>query len=75
MKGERLVAVEELKEAGARAISDDGHPVAGKKLMKNALEKGKACGMLVNPHCEESEFYREREAKKREKKSAEDKGS
>ena len=60
MKGEELADVIKLKEAGARAISDDGHPVPYRKLMQDALAKGKECGILVNPHCEESAFYRER---------------
>jgi dihydroorotase len=64
-KGERLTDVERLKAAGATAISDDGHPVAGRILMRNALRKGKEYGILVNPHCEESELYRERIMKKR----------
>ena len=66
MYGKRLVPVQKLKEAGARAISDDGHPVASKKLMQNALKEGRKCGVLVNPHCEESELYRQRMAMKGE---------
>lgn len=67
MLGKESVAVEKLKAGGARAISDDGHPVPGKPLMRNALKKGKKYGVLVNPHCEESEYYRKNiEEKKRE---------
>jgi len=66
MKGERLVDVEKLKQAGAKAISDDGHPVPGEGLMENALRKGRTYGILVNPHCEESKLYRERIAKKKQ---------
>lgn len=64
MKGERLTDILKLKEAGARAISDDGNPIAGQKLMRSALIKGEEGGILVNPHCEESTFYRERILKK-----------
>ena len=60
MQGRKLADVGMLKEAGAVAISDDGHPVPSKKLMQNALCKAKEFGILVNPHCEESKFYRER---------------
>jgi len=60
MEGMRLVDVRAMKEAGAKAISDDGHPVYGKQMMENALIKGKEHEILVNPHCEESELYRER---------------
>lgn len=60
MNGSRLVNVKKLKESDALAISDDGHPVPGCKLMGNALKKGKECEILVNPHCEESELYRKK---------------
>lgn len=64
MRGESLIDVKKLKEAGAKAISDDGHPVPGHALMQNALNKGSEYDVLVNPHCEESELYRERILKK-----------
>jgi dihydroorotase len=67
MKGESLTDVVKLKEAGARAISDNGNPVPGIRLMQNALIKGKECGIPVTPHCEESGFYRERILRKQEK--------
>jgi len=67
MMGHRLADIVELKEAGARAISDDGNPIPGHRLMRNALIKGKEGGILVNPHCEESAFYRERILRQREK--------
>jgi dihydroorotase len=58
--GERLTDIQALKAAGALALSDDGHPVPGSRLMRNALKKGALYNILVNPHCEESERYRER---------------
>ncbi len=60
LMGKRLADIPTLKAAGARAISDDGNPVPGRRLMRNALMKGKECRILVNPHCEESDFYRKR---------------
>lgn len=63
-EGKRLVDVRALKAAGAVAISDDGHPVYGERLMKNALEAGVKYDILVSPHCEESEFYRQKVFKK-----------
>ncbi|MEW6621161.1 MAG: dihydroorotase [bacterium] len=60
MDGKMLVNVPQLKQAGAKALSDDGQPVASNKLMRNALIKGREYGILVNPHCEESELYRQR---------------
>lgn len=65
--GKGLVDIVKLKEAGAKAISDDGNPVPGHRLMLNALIKGKEYGILVNPHCEESASYRERILKRQEK--------
>ena len=60
MMGYGLTDIVKLKETGARAISDDGNPIAGQRLMRNALIKGKRSGVLVNPHDEESALYRER---------------
>ena len=68
MMGYRLADIVNLKEAGARAISDDGNPIPSHRLMRNALIKGKEGGILVNPHCEESAFYRERILRQREKR-------
>ena len=65
--GNRLSVIAKLKEAGAKAISDDGNPIPSQRLMRNALIKGKECGILVNPHCEESAFYRERILKQGER--------
>jgi dihydroorotase len=63
-KGNSLSDIVKLKEAGARAVSDDGNPIPGRKLMLNALMKSKGCGIPVTPHCEESALYRERILKK-----------
>jgi dihydroorotase len=60
MKGKRLADIIGLKQAGARAISDNGNPIPGYRLMQNALIKGKEKGILLSPHCEESAFYREK---------------
>lgn len=58
--GHRLTDIAKLKEAGARAVSDDGNPVPSRRLMWNALVKGKEYGIQVSPHCEESVVYRDR---------------
>jgi len=59
-EGEELTDIAGLKAAGARAISDDGHPVPTARLMQHALEKARECSMLASPHCEESPLYRAR---------------
>lgn len=63
-KGERLTDVKGLRDAGAVAISDDGNPVFGKRLMFNAFKKARECNIQVSPHCEESEYYHQRLLKK-----------
>jgi dihydroorotase len=65
--GYTLTDIARLKEAGARAISDDGNPIPSDRLMRNTLTKAKECGILVSPHCEESALYRERILKKQKK--------
>ncbi|NWG03163.1 MAG: dihydroorotase [Syntrophaceae bacterium] len=67
MRGNHLTDIGKLKEAGAKAISDDGHPILGRKLMRNTLLKGQKFDILVNPHCEESALYREKILRKQER--------
>lgn len=64
LTGFTLTDIVKLKETGARAISDDGNPIPGRRLMRNALIEGMRSGVLVNPHDEESALYRERMLKK-----------
>lgn len=58
-RGKRIADTKALKGAGAVAISDDGHPVPGRVLMRHALQRGAISDILVTPHCEESEYYRD----------------
>jgi dihydroorotase len=67
IKGNSLTDIAKLREAGVRAISDDGNPIPGYRLMRNALIEAKASGIPVSPHCEESTFYREKILRQREK--------
>ncbi len=67
-RGTRLIDIKAVKAAGAVAISDDGHPVPGKRLMRNAFAEARSCNILVSPHCEESELYRKRIMEKNSKK-------
>jgi dihydroorotase len=67
MKGNSLTDIFKLKEAGALAISDDGNPIPGYRLMRNALIKGEESGVLVSPHDEESALYRERILRQQER--------
>lgn len=53
MKGESLCNYDELKKAGAIAISDDGRPVENAELLRQALEKSNTNGLTVISHCED----------------------
>ncbi len=51
--GEHLAEFAKLIEAGAVALSDDGHPVVSSHLMRTALEYAQVFGIPVANHCEE----------------------
>lgn len=53
MKGNELCDYEELKNAGASALSDDGRPVENAELMRKALELTNKNGLLITSHCED----------------------
>jgi dihydroorotase len=52
-RGEGLVDMEELAEAGVVAFSDDGRSVANPELMRRALEHSRALGLPISDHCED----------------------
>jgi dihydroorotase len=52
-RGEELVDMAELAQAGAVAFSDDGNPVVNAHLMRRALEYASMLGMTVIDHCED----------------------
>lgn len=45
--------IEELKNAGAIALTDDGRPVENTKLLSNAMKKAPLYGMHIVAHCED----------------------
>jgi len=53
LQGKELSGFEELKTAGAIAVSDDGMPVMDAKLMRRAMDAARQCEMLVISHCED----------------------
>ncbi|MEJ2228303.1 MAG: dihydroorotase [Alphaproteobacteria bacterium] len=55
-KGELLSEINELKEAGAIAITDDGLDVQSERLLRRAFEYACTCDMLVMSHCEIDEL-------------------
>ncbi len=52
LNGNKLCEYGDLKEAGAVAVSDDGHPVSNSRLMRRAMEYAKEFGLPVISHCE-----------------------
>ncbi|HEX2168173.1 MAG TPA: dihydroorotase [Longimicrobiales bacterium] len=57
-KGERLTEIGEMIEAGAVAITDDGHPVPTAGLMRLALEYARTFDIPVASHCEDMTLSR-----------------
>ncbi|XUW99631.1 MAG: dihydroorotase [Dehalogenimonas sp.] len=52
-KGENLAELGEMGEAGVIGFSDDGSPVPGARLMKQAMEYAAGLGMPIIDHCED----------------------
>ena len=53
-RGEELVEMRELAEAGVVAFSDDGKPVANSQLMQRALEYSCLFDLPIIDHCEDT---------------------
>jgi dihydroorotase len=54
--GEQLTEIQDLVEAGAVAISDDGKPVRNAELMRRALELTRELGVPVIEHAEDPDL-------------------
>jgi dihydroorotase len=54
--GETLTEIEDLVEAGAVAVSDDGKPVRNAEIMRRALELTRALGIPVIQHAEDPDL-------------------
>jgi len=52
-EGKELADYAILKQCGACAISDDGRPMANLRILKNALEYSKECGIILISHAED----------------------
>ena len=52
-KGELMAEMDKMKDKGAIAFSDDGHPVENANVMKQALEYAKDIDALLLCHCED----------------------
>ena len=56
-KGEALSEIAAMKQAGIVAVSDDGHPIATAKLLRNVMEYCRALDLPVIDHCEDSSLF------------------
>lgn len=54
--GERLADLGEMREAGAVALSDDGHPVMNAEVMRCALQYARMFDLPVSVHEEEADL-------------------
>ncbi|MCR5653386.1 MAG: dihydroorotase [Ruminococcus sp.] len=52
LKSEEATDLEELKSAGAVALSDDGRPVENTAMLINAMKKAPELGLTITAHCE-----------------------
>ena len=52
LKSEEATDLQELKDAGAIALSDDGRPVEDTAMLISAMKKAPQLGMSVVAHCE-----------------------
>ena len=52
LKSEEATDLQELKKAGAVALSDDGRPVEDTQILVNAMKKAPETGLAVVSHCE-----------------------
>ena len=53
IEGKTLCDYEELKQAGAVAVSDDGNPVMNSRMMRRAMEIARDMDLKVISHCED----------------------
>jgi dihydroorotase len=53
LRGEEITDMADLRDAGAIAFSDDGHPVENSLVMRRALEYSRLCDVPIIDHCED----------------------
>ncbi len=58
LDGERLTAMEELREQGVAGFTDDGHPVANTGVLREALQRQRECGGTIALHEEDRSLSR-----------------
>ncbi len=58
LDGERLTAMDALREQGAAGFTDDGHPVANAGVLREALQRQRECGGTIALHEEDRSLSR-----------------
>ncbi|MGB6429349.1 MAG: dihydroorotase [Candidatus Acidiferrales bacterium] len=53
-QGEALAEIAAMQKSGVVAVSDDGHPIATAKLLRQVMDYCRSLGMPVIDHCEDS---------------------
>jgi len=56
-KGEALAEIGAMREAGIVAVSDDGRPIAGARLLRQVMEQCRALDLPVIEHCEDASLF------------------
>jgi len=56
-KGEGLAEIGAMQKAGIVAVSDDGHPIATAKLLRQVMDYCRALDLPVIDHCEDASLF------------------
>jgi dihydroorotase len=56
-RGESLAEIGAMQKAGIVAVSDDGHPIATAKLLRQVMDYCRALDLPVVDHCEDSSLF------------------
>jgi len=56
-RGEALAEIGAMQKAGIVGVSDDGHPIATSKLLRQVMDYCRALDLPVIDHCEDSSLF------------------
>jgi len=56
-RGESLAEIGAMQKAGIIAVSDDGHPIATARLLRQVMDYCRALDLPVIDHCEDSSLF------------------
>src|SRR6202035_2387711 len=56
-RGEALAEIGAMQKAGIVGVSDDGHPIATAKLLRQVMDYCRALDLPVIDHCEDSSLF------------------